>query len=470
VSQLSWVLDPQTQQTAAVLAQEHEVLESRSTTNRPGDPDAAEWLATQRRILSNRSADVSAMGYAYPDATSLVAAQLTGDVVLATTSAGPDITEDLGRPPQRTLSWAPAGFLDQPTLNVLRGAGTQAVVVSADSVQSNSSAGVVELTADSGTIPAVVGDRGLELAAQLAETEQGQVVARQQFLAASALAALADAGGSRVFAPPATWAPQAESVDALLTNATRAPWMRVVPLTAVLTATDDSRTKARLDVDNDPVSGPLAAEQTELIRWGELVLAIIGQVTTSPSPELQDFRSALLRSGSTWWRSQPEMGSVQLSRTWDQVVAEQQRLSINTAGTIAFPGEEGRVPITVANDLDVPVSVALSLSAEPSYRLESDPQEMLDIPAGQRVSMEVPVRVIGSAPLTVNAQLVTPEGLPYGPSESFELRTAAYSRVAQWVIWGALAILVLLVARSVSSRIRATRDNPGDNEDGHGDV
>lgn len=470
-SQLSWVLDPQTQQTAEVLAEPHLTLAARSTTDRPSDPEVKAWLATLQRLVAGRGTDLSAMGYAYPDTSALVAAQLDGDVVLATTSSAPELADQLDTQVGQTISWSPLGYLDQPTLNVLRGAGADAVVVAAKSIQSPTATGLVTLTADSGTIPAVVGDPGLDLAAELAQADSGPVVARQQFLAATANSALQDPGGLRVFAPDPTWTPSADAIEAILSNAVKAPWMRLVPLSTTLAGDNALSPTAQVVTAPEPPLAPLAQSQTDLIRWGELVLAIIGQVTTAPNPDLQSYRSALLRSGSTWWRVDPTAGSVQLERTWAQILAEQQRLSINTAGTISFPGEEGRVPITVSNDLDVPVKVSLALSADPEYRLETLEQQTLDIPAGQRVSLEVPVRVIGSAPLTVGAQLITPDGLPYGPMENFELRTAAYSRVAQWVIWGALAILVLLVARSVTTRIKTARaSDKTTDEGGHGEV
>jgi hypothetical protein len=110
--------------------------------------------------------------------------------------------------------------------------------------------------------------------------------------------------------------------------------------------------------------------------------------------------------------------------------------------------------VTVSNDLPVAVTVGLTLSASPAYRLASTPIEPITVPPGQRLSLEVPVRVVGSAPLTVTAQLLTPQGDQYGPGEDFELRTSAYSRVAAWAVALAFGTLILMAATSVIRRVR----------------
>ena len=201
----------------------------------------------------------------------------------------------------------------------------------------------------------------------------------------------------------------------------------------------------------------LSETQTFGIALGSYAVAVLGQVTDQPSPAIQTFRESLLRSGSAWWRDQPASGDVQLGQTLSQVNEEQGKLAITTAGTITFPGDQGRVPVTVSNDLDVAANVQVQLTSDPAYRLESEPVTELQVPAGQRVSLEVPVTVVGSQPVLVSAQLLTPQGLTYGEPEKFQLRSTAYSRVAQWVIIGALVLLAALVVRSVTARIRDSR-------------
>lgn len=457
-SQLSWVLDPQTLETAAVLAEPHQVIGPRGPEGRPADTGAARWLTAVETTLNARSTDVSPLGYAYPDTTSLVAAGLTSDVVLATTTAAPMVEEQLGRSVRSGFSWLPGMSTTQESLNVLRGAGATTVVLSTASVSVEGTGAVATLATDSGELTGLIGEAALTLAMDfLDDADHGAIAGRQLLLATTAANTLNFPGSTMAVVPPVTWGPAPEAAAAALSATTSAPWLRLVPLVDLLAEPVAQRRGANLGADPEPTAGALSEEQTFGISLGSYMTAVLGQVTDQPSPALQTFRESFLRSGSAWWRDQPVSGQVQLGQTLAQVNAEQGKLAISTAGTITFPGDQGRVPVTISNDLDVPANVAVELTADPEYRLESEPVSDLQIPAGQRVSLEVPVTVVGSQPVQVSAQLLTPEGLAYGPAEEFQLRSTAYSRVAQWVIVGALGLLALLVVRSVTSRIRSAR-------------
>ena len=457
-SQLSWVLDPQTQETAAILARPHQVLGPRGREDRPTDENAARWLTAVQSVLGTRTTDVSAMGYAFPDITSLVASGLAGDVILATTTAAAQVEEQTGRTVRTGFSWLPDGEATQESLNVLRSAGATTVVLNSSTVSSDGSGAVATLATDSGEITGLLGDSALTLAMDyLDDAERGAVAGRQLLLATTAAATLNIPGQTMAIVPPVTWSPTAEAATSVLTAATSAPWLRVVPLVDVLAEPVADRPNANLLTRDSEGEPGLSESQTAGVALGGYVVAVLGQVTDQPSPALQTFRESLLRSGSAWWRDQPATGEVQLGQTLTQVNEEQEKLAITTAGTITFPGDQGRVPVTVSNDLDVPANVTVQLSSDPDYRLQSEPVAQLQVPAGQRVSLEVPVTVIGSQPVQVSAQLLTPQGLAYGPAEEFQLRSTAYSRVAQWVIIGALVLLAALVVRSVTARIRASK-------------
>lgn len=466
-SQLSWVLDPQTQETAEVLAAPHQVIGARGPEDRPADEGAEQWLETLLAEMSPRSVDVSAMGYAFPDTTSLVAAGLTSDVVLATTTAAGQVEEQTGRTVRTGFSWLPNGQTTQESLNVLRGAGTTTVVLNSASVATDGSGAVATLATDSGEITGLLGDAALSLAMDyLDDPARGPIAGRQLLLAATAATTLNVPGGTMAVVPDVTWSPSAEAASQALAAATSAPWLRLVPLVDLLAEPVADRPNARL-LPSDPEAAGLSDNQTFGIALGSYVVAVLGQVTDKPSPALQTFRESLLRSGSAWWRDQPASGEVQLAQTLAQVNEEQGKLAITTAGTITFPGDQGRVPVTISNDLDVAANVQVQLTSEPAYRLQSEPVAELQVPAGQRVSLEVPVTVVGSQPVEVSAQLLTPQGLAYGAAENFQLRSTAYSRVAQWVIIGALVLLAALVVRSVASRIRASKTDPAtDTADG----
>lgn len=451
---LTWVVDPQTLQTAAIVSKPYSVLgDGAQVATVPAEPGAAQWLSDLRSTLA--VGDVRALPYAYPDTVSQTSAGLTSDVVLATATSPALLSDLLGRPVTAGLPWAPGGSLDQPTLNILRAAGAREVVIAATGMTAGdsdyaASPALVDLSADSGPITGAVTDPVLTLALGSMSADSPSPVRGRQ-LAFAAVALAAGAGTPLVAAPQPLWQPDEQAAATLVAGLAGAPYARLTTLRDLLAATPERPPAALAQRETDQGLNPA---QLAGIGNGEQMLSALGAVMTSPAGTLTSGKEAMLRSASTAWRSEPTPGGVVLLRSLAEIGAQRDLLTISSTGTVAFPGEEGKVPITVSNGLDVSVQVGVALSAEPSYRLTSAPVTGIAIPPGQRLSLEVPVRVVGSQPLQVTAQLLTPQGANYGSGTEFALRTSAYSRVAAWLVGGALVMLVLMVVVSVVRRVR----------------
>lgn len=449
---VSWVLEPSTQTFATAMSQPHAVLDgSQSVTEQAGDVNAAAWLDRLRQVATNPAADITAAGYAVPDSTSQVAAGLTGDLVLATATAGAQVTEQFGRSVRSNFTWAPAGNLNQPTLNALRSAGATLTALAPESIDDTGEP-VVTLATDAGSTTAVVADPLLQKALSPAIPAGS---AQQQFLSVTALAALNDPGSPVVVIPPAYWQPNPTALESLIQATATAPWSRLSPLSSLLAeAPNPPASSLAPTIPNDRIGGLPAAHMAG-IDIAQAELRSIGAITRVPDAASADFRSALLRSASTAWRTEPQAGGVLLSRTAAQITAERDLVRISSSGIVTFPGAQGRVPVTISNDLAVPVMVGVNLSAEPAYRLQTQPVAPIEVAPGQRVSLEVQVGIVGSEPLSVTSQLTTPSGEPYGQPARFQLQTTAYTRVASWVVGVAAAILTVLVIVGITRRIRA---------------
>lgn len=455
---VSWVIDPQTVQSAELLARPHRQLDASSNpVELPGDPAATAWLEQlQSAVSSAARADVTAMAYADPDSPAEVSAGQLTDLILATTTAPELLTTQLGRGVSGGFSWPPDGRLDQATLDALRVAGVRNVALAAEGV-SPADNSLVTLGTDSGTLTGIVGDADLALALRLlADRPENALQWRQLFMALVGLKAQAQDGPTLVVLPPSTrWQAPERQLDVLLTGLKGGEYAEFVQLRDILDAADPPTVEAEL-----LPFGPLAqaarlsrSHMTQVATAGA-ALAEIGDIAIAPGDVLSRFRESLLRSSSAAWRNDAPLGALQLSRTSEQISAERDKVTISSAGPVSFPGEQGRVPVTVSNDLAVAVNVGLTLSATPSYRIDPEPIPPITVPPGQRLSLEVPVRVIGSEPLTVTAQLLTPEGSPYGRGEDFELRTSAYSRVAAWAVGLAFGALILMAGWSTIRRYR----------------
>ena len=451
---VSWVLEPQTQLFATTISQPHSVLtDAQTRTEQAGNVNAAVWLDKLRQVAANPSADISAAGYAVPDSTAQVAAGLTDDLVLATATAGRQVSEQFGRPVRANFTWAPEGTLNQPTLNALRGAGASLTALSAASIDATDEA-VVSVATDAGGSTVVVAN---PLLGDAVRSGLPAGSAQQQFLSATALSALNDPGAPVVVLPRGYWQPNPEALANMLNATATAPWSRLVPLAEMLSTEPTPPASSLTPYDRAPNTQQLSDEHMAGIVAAQAELRSIGAITRVPDATSANFRSALLRTASTAWGAQPATGTELLALTAAEITAERDLVGISSSGVVTFPGAQGRVPITISNDLAVPVLVGVDLRADPEYRLQAEPVAPIEIGAGQRVSLEVEVGIVGSEPLEVISQLTTPDGAPYGQPTEFQLQTTAYTRVASWVVGVAAAILIVLVVVGVTRRIVAHR-------------
>ena len=128
-----------------------------------------------------------------------------------------------------------------------------------------------------------------------------------------------------------------------------------------------------------------------------------------------------------------------------------------THGDIVFGGETGKVPVTIANGLPVPVDVSLIAMGIPSARVQIREKSEVHLNAGKRVSVELPTRVTGSGDSYVMLQLVTSHDRNISTPALLTVRSAAYARVASYLVAFAFAALLLLVAVNTVRRIRLRR-------------
>ena len=184
----------------------------------------------------------------------------------------------------------------------------------------------------------------------------------------------------------------------------------------------------------------------------------LAAVLQDPSTVVPPFSEALLRSESAAWRPEPTRRAALLADITAELAQRVALVHVLSSGNVVFSGDSGRVPVTIANDSDQEVTVGLSLIGHPQARLVSAPMTDIAIAPGHKVSVEVDARVLGSEPLDVDVQLLTPQGTPYGKPSVISLGTTAYARAAAWVMGLAFAGLAVFVIIGVVRRIRAARD------------
>lgn len=473
---ITWVVDPQVLQVAADMSDGYLVDKGGQVRAGTQSQAAAAWLARAREVLgtadrdrrsSPRERPVWVMPYADPDADALTAADLTTDLVRSTTAAPEVAARQIDRQPDGTLAWAAGGRLDQAALDVLASAGVSTVVIREKSAPlvadpGYTTSGYVDIEASGGRVRALVIDSGLLSALELPQGNQERVLsARQRFLSELAFVALEPTTQKRYLIAAAAsprWDANPRLLRAIIASLRGTQWTRLVPVSTVLA--QPTAPSARAFEPNAGQGRRLQADYLARVTRIQDRIESLRTVLNDPLPVTAPLASALLRAESSAWRVRPREGGRLLDTIEVSLATTASRVYVVPRDNIVLSGDRGSVPVTVANDLDQPVRVGVTITAEPQARLEAEALPAVQIDPGRRASLEVPVRVVGGDALTVSVQLTDPAGSPFGDQVALELRTTAYSRAALWVAIAAAAVLVLLVIYDIVRRSRGRRSRP----------
>ncbi|MEI6620965.1 MAG: DUF6049 family protein [Actinomycetes bacterium] len=462
--QVSWVLDPQLLETVDAMSHGYQVLNSTGQVISGGAPQLAEqWLSQARTVLATTSP--YAMAYADPDVTAMSRSDLDADVVLSTTSAPEQASALIGKPVSEGLGWPPGTRTDRATLSLLKTAGVRTVVldsgaypVSAGSTDDHAASALIRT--ESGPLVVVLADHTMsESLGAPGSSAADAVSARQRFLAQAALLAGPPGTPKRTvaIAPSPRWDPNSSVVSDVLAALRTSAFARSTTLAKLLSQTPSDVSRTLAPLTKAQRRAELTTEYLGKIKDNQRQLDLLSAILVNPSDVTTPYRSALLRVQSSSWRIERSEGDQLLERISNEVNGVVNKVRPLSSKTITFASSEGRIPISIANELPVPVKVGLKLTANPSVRLSVDPIEPFVIPANRKVSIEVQATVLGTGPVPVTLQLTTPAGTNYGQTASVTLQTTAYAQTATWVVVIAFVVLTSLIAMSSVRRRRQRR-------------
>jgi len=469
---IDWVIDPQVLESASVIAGGYQVM---GINDDPIDGGSAEpavaWLAKARAGLAG--AAVYAWAYANPDVTALAQAKMGQDVVAATTIAPELLAAQLGVPEPASLGWPVGRRTDRESLGVLQRAGVRTVILDSAALQPSTEGGADPSPAalvrtDAGPLQAIVTDRELSRSLGSAgDTAAAALIDRQRFLAETGVLATTPGTTSTpvVVGPDAQWNPNPATVAGILEALTDAPWLTSTSLARVVsrTSTDTSRTLATVSTESQ--KAVRRADHLKKVSSTQKKLSLFGSIMENQGALTEPFASALLRTTSGAWRSEMDEGEQLLSVVNQELNADIEKVRVISGGVINIASGSGAIPITMSNDLSVPVKVGLDLIGTPKVRLVTNDFTPISIPANRKVSTEIDAQVIGNGELTVEVQLTNAEGVAYGKPAKVILRSTAYAQAASWVVGIAFLVLTALLAMNSFRRRRQARADRADRAD-----
>lgn len=461
---IDWVIDPQVLEAASVISGRYQVMGINDDPVDGGSSaPAVAWLAKARAGLAGTS--VYSRAYANPDVTALSQAKMGEDVIAATTIAPELLASQLGRPAVANLGWPTGSRTDRESLGVLQRAGVRMVVLDSAALQpptdsSTEPTPAALIRTDAGPLQAVVTDPVLSRSLGSAnDTAADALIDRQRFLAETGVLATTPGttGSPVVVGPSAQWNPNPTTVAGVLDALAGAPWMTPIPLAKVIAESSTDASRSLAPVSTESKKSLRLADRLKKVSSTQKKLRLFGSIMENQGALTEPYAASLLRTTSGAWRSQMNEGDQLLSVINEELNADIAKVRVISGGVINIASGSGAIPITISNDLNVPVKVGLELSGTPRVRLVTKDFTPISIPANRKVSTQIDAQVIGNGELTVDVQLTNVQGDPYGKPAGVVLRSTAYAQAASWVVGIAFLLLTGLLAMNSIRRRRQAR-------------
>lgn len=432
-----------------------------------GQADATTFLSDLRTATTQ--GNVIALPYGDPDIAADVRSGLSTLLGLAITGGNSIMSRLLTSATIVNTAWPPGGLLDQRSVDALIGNGTVDSLLLSDQAlplpeePSATPSAHASLSTDAGTLDAVLSDSELSAAVNAgAQPGADSVLATQRTLAETLMieAELPSIQRYIVIAPARRWAPSAAYADALLADTGKVPWLHPVTVSQVLASPVEAA------VERAPLTYPGSAKRAELspsymddIASLQQTIADVSSILPASDRSTLPYTAALLRATSSAWRNDP----VTRGQQYDAIksAVEQALGSVHIASRpgsrITLTSHGGQFPVTIANDLDVPVNVTVELEPTPRLTFAHGGREQRTIPPHQRLAVDFRATAKTSGVFPIKVHLLTPEGRPYGRVIQLFVRSTVYGTITLVITAAAAGLLLLAAAVRLTRRALASR-------------
>jgi hypothetical protein len=491
-AQLTWAIDPALLSDVTVMQQPYRVGARADCSHGKAEQAsraAAAWLSGVRAVTGQQ--DFFVTPYADVDMAAMAHHGLNSELTAAFNDGQAMAQKILGRAQRATpatglMAWPAGGMADYTVLEELAGRQHVHVMimdsrlmppvtpVTATPVSYTPTAVTTTPTGTGGQmhvllsdhqitqilaeprnqIPGVVPSSGPMPASARGQIRQAAAFGKEQwFLAETAMIAAETAGGPRAVlaAPPRRWDPSLSLADALLRETATAPWLRPATLASILAG-------------GAPPGSPARRHPPSYLGGrGELTGALLRRVRVTLTTQVQLLDSILTTNGhgylstavdaveSSAWRggkrAQRPAGQL-LHRDLAFVEGKLAQVRIVGSSRVTLGGKAGDVPVSVRNNLPLSVTVRLKATPAPGEQLVIAPyKQLIMVPAGNQVTVRIPVRAAVAGSKTLDLELTTPQGarLP-GSSASLTVTATHFGTLAIVIITVALVVFVLSAA------------------------
>jgi hypothetical protein len=468
---VTWALDPMLVSDVKAMTSDYRVKGPTATTDGTGATAAKGWMTSLHAAVTAPGASVLSTPYGDPDIVAANRLQGGATTIGLATAAGQAVLRTAVNPTQllSSVDWPPSGLVDARSASALLANGENTLVLSDTALpplipQNNTPSARTTLSTTGGPIDAVLTDSSLSATVTTGfSNPDGARVSLQRYLAETLMiyAEAPDPLHQRdiVVAPNRRWAPPPQYAAALLADTGKVPWITPVGLSAVASSADSG-------VQRQPLNYPESARHNELpLSYLHRVAGLNSQISDYNSilpqdnPQTKAYAAASWEALSSAWRSQHALATNALDALTAEVATamRQVRISSHPGSFVTLTSHGGNVPVTVENDLAIPVNIVVQLKAT-RLTLSNHGRVTVPLPPHQHTVVNVHTAAKTSGVFPVTVQLLTPDGRHhYGDPVRLYVRSTVYGTITLVITGAATGVLMVAVAIRLTRRALAAR-------------
>ncbi|MDF1487500.1 DUF6049 family protein [Tessaracoccus caeni] len=198
--------------------------------------------------------------------------------------------------------------------------------------------------------------------------------------------------------------------------------------------------------------------------------SVLAWSPAQPAPKWTKLAKRLDKLGLNWELVAPDsparfdtsafnrhLGSEDEALAWidasPQAELDPSKITVRAAQQFVLSSTTGTLPVTIANDTALTVTVQLRFQSDTPQRISVPDSEVVTLPSGQSQTLAITPQATTNGVTLVHGQLATASGRTFGPETTLEITATEFGRVG-WII---IVISGAVVLGGTALRIRAVR-------------